>query len=73
MFLHYPFNMADAMLKRGKTAGKDDSRKTTIRKSCGSTKKSAPDSESSVIGAALTNSTTSSDTYACSRPNESSS
>lgn len=60
------------MLKRGKTAEKDDSRKTTIRKSSGSTKNQLQ-TQNSVIGAELTNFTTSSDTYACSRPNESSS
>lgn len=63
--------MADAQVKRWKTAKKDDDRKTINRKSIWSTKKSAPESESSVIGAVITNSFSSSDT--CSRPNESSS
>lgn len=41
-FLHYPFKMADAQVKRWKTAKKDDDRKTITRKSSWSTKKSAP-------------------------------
>lgn len=51
--------------------GKDDGRKTSTRESSGDTKISAPESESSVIGAAITNFTTSSET--CNRPNENSS
>lgn len=58
-------------VKRWKTAKKDDDRKTINRKSSWSTKKSAPESESSVIGAVITNSFSSSNT--CSRPNKSSS
>lgn len=58
-------------VKRWKTAKKDDDRKTINRKSSWSTNKSAPESESSVIGAVITNSFSSSNT--CSRPNESSS
>lgn len=51
--------------------GKDDGRKTSTRESSRDTKISAPESESSVIGAAITNFTTSSET--CNRPNENSS
>lgn len=58
-------------VKRWKTAEKDDDRKTINRKSSWSTKKSAPESESSVIGAVITNSFSSSNT--CSRLNKSSS
>lgn len=64
--------MADAQVKRWNTANKDDDRKTLNRKSSWSTKKSAPESESSVIGAVITNSFFFS-SNTCSRPNESSS
>lgn len=43
-------------MKRWNTANKDDDRKTLNRESSWSTKKSAPESESSVIGAVITNS-----------------
>lgn len=59
--------MADGEEKENR--GKDDVRKTSTRKSSGDTKISAPESDSSVISAAITDSTTSSDT--CSRPNKS--
>lgn len=50
--------MADG--EERKNRGKDDGRKTSTRKSSGDTKISVPESESSVIGAAITNYTTSS-------------
>lgn len=60
VFLHYPFTMADGEERENR--GKDDGRKTSTRKSSGDTKISAPESESSVVGAAIINSTTSSET-----------